>query len=404
MHFKKLIIPAIIFSLIIPTALAATAPKASYTDKIIEDFSEYTNPFSDTHLLMLEGKAAAELYRRGISNGYPDGEFKGHREINRAETVKFLLSARHETILEVEGDSAFTDVKPNHWFAPFVMMAQQDDITNGYPDNTFRAGNTINTVEFLKMFSRTFEIPENLPHNYVDISADAWYAPLAGIASTYELFPERDRNLDPNRKLTRTEVAIAIYNYFSLREDVMATPVQSKSSEKVEATPYSHHKLGEIDAEISIDLFGNLGGEHTLKLYKTLKEIQAAYPDKTKLVWNYFPKSSYNTTEYKTGNALECAADQDKFWEYLDIILEQSPSAFGQPLYLNAANNLGLKMNEFEICIAAEPYLGRVQRDKDQATSDELTVIPTFYINGKPHTGAKSYEYVDGIIKELLGE
>ena len=51
-------------------------PPAGFEDEVITNFVNYRNPFSDTVIDSLEGKAAAELYRRGVSADFLMGNSK----------------------------------------------------------------------------------------------------------------------------------------------------------------------------------------------------------------------------------------------------------------------------------------------------------------------------------------
>jgi len=168
--------------------------------------------FPDTSANTLEGKAAAELKEKKIINGYPDGEFKGSRSVNRAEIAKFILLAKGiEVPSTIQNKGQFTDVVDGAWYVPYIIVAQGKGILSGYPDGSFRPAQRVNTVEFLKIISKTFNLPENLGFNYSDIPKGAWYLPYVGVAEAYDLFPERGIQLFPGQELTRKEVAIAIY-------------------------------------------------------------------------------------------------------------------------------------------------------------------------------------------------
>lgn len=188
-------------------------PPAGYEDTVLTNIGDYQNPFPDTDMGQLAGKAAAELSRRTVVGGFPDGQFKGGRPVNRAEAAKFLLLARFETVADVSNTHSFPDVLDNQWFTKFVVTAAQKSIINGYPDGLFRPANQVNTAEFLKMLSLGFGLQLNLPHSYADVSAGDWFAPYAGIAQKYELFPGRSSLLHPESPLSREDVAVAIYQY-----------------------------------------------------------------------------------------------------------------------------------------------------------------------------------------------
>ncbi len=186
-------------------------PPAGYEEEVITTYNQ--NPFPDTDLSGLEGVAAAELYRRAVIGGYPDGEFKGSKEVNRAEAAKFLLYARYGTIEDLSNNGRFPDVLDGQWYVKFVVKAADLGIISGYPDKTFGPADTVNTAEFLKMLTLTFGLEENQPYSYSDVLSTDWYARYAGTAEAYDLFPERTTQLYPSQDLTRGEVAVAIYQY-----------------------------------------------------------------------------------------------------------------------------------------------------------------------------------------------
>lgn len=195
----------------------ATIPPAGFEDEVIVNLDAYKNPFPDTNSSYLEGKAAAELYRRGVIGGYPDGEFKGARFVNRAEAAKFLLLAKLGTVSELQNTGRFPDVKEGEWYVKFVIKAANLGIIEGHPDGNFRPQNTVNTAEFLKMLTKTFGLKEGLSYTYSDVNSTDWFARYAGVAQKYDIFPSRSMKLEPGRNMTRDEVAVAIYQYLRNR-------------------------------------------------------------------------------------------------------------------------------------------------------------------------------------------
>jgi len=171
------------------------------------------NPFPDLPSGSLVGKAASALRTLGIIGGYPDGQFKGDRPVNRAEAAKMLMLASQTPDSVNLTFGRFPDVKKSDWFGRYVMTAASNNVIAGYPDGTFKPANTINTAEFLKMITRAFNAPENMAHSYVDVPPDAWFNRFAGTAQKYDLFPGRSQKLLPASTLSRSDVAIAIYQY-----------------------------------------------------------------------------------------------------------------------------------------------------------------------------------------------
>lgn len=200
-----------------PATKNVTIPPAGFEDKVVVNPEDYKNPFPDTEISSLEGKAAAELYRRAVIGGYVDGEFKGYREVNRAEAAKFLLLTEFETVEDLQNTGKFRDVAEGEWYVKYVVKAANLGIIQGYKDGNFKPQNTVTTAEFLKMLTKTFGLEENLNYTYEDVKSTDWFAIYAGTAQKYDLFPGKTTNLDPGKNLTRDQVAVAIYQYLRNR-------------------------------------------------------------------------------------------------------------------------------------------------------------------------------------------
>ena len=200
-----------------PGGLWGEAPVATYADHVLTAPEFFRNPFTDTSLSTTAGKAAMELSRRGVISGFPDGTFRGSLSVNRAQAAKFLLVTRYGESGDVKNDGKFSDVPDGQWFTPYVLKAARKGIIVGYGSGLFKPENPVNTAEFLKMFSRAFGLPQKLPFSYKDVKQDDWFAPYAGIAQKYSLFPLRKTLLRPDQELTRNDVAIAIYEYLKRR-------------------------------------------------------------------------------------------------------------------------------------------------------------------------------------------
>lgn len=179
-----------------------------------------TVQFTDISRVTPEGSAAYALAERGIISGYSDGTFRPDLPVNRAEIIKLILKARNNNapIPDILYQGTFSDVPRNEWYVPYLTYGLQQGIISGYPDGTFKAGYLVNTAEFLKMITVAFGLREQMNYTYQDVAAQSWYARYAGIASAYNLFPERPVPfLQPERYLTRGEVAFALSRLLGLQ-------------------------------------------------------------------------------------------------------------------------------------------------------------------------------------------
>ena len=101
-------------------------------------------------------KFVGYLYIKGVVEGYGNGDFMPGNQINRAEALKMMLVAKSLQNLDFSGAiNPFSDVLIGDWHYNFVMIGYKLGIIEGYPDGTFKPGNSITRAEFTKIFTET---------------------------------------------------------------------------------------------------------------------------------------------------------------------------------------------------------------------------------------------------------
>lgn len=98
---------------------------------------------------------AASVY--GWIEGYTDGTFRPHQNINRAEALKIIVGSRFNSEDIAGGSENFTDVLEGDWFTPYVSFAVMKGYVSGYGDKTFRPGNDITRAEAAKILALVHE-------------------------------------------------------------------------------------------------------------------------------------------------------------------------------------------------------------------------------------------------------
>lgn len=185
----------------------------------VSDFGEIKSPslkpeiFSDIPGSHTYSSAIKYLKDNRIVKGYEDGTFRPNATLNRAEALKLILEA-NSIYAESTQKNNFSDVMNTAWFAPYVQTAFKRDIVKGYPDGTFKPGNTVSRAEFLKMAIATgeFPLPAFTSNPYPDVQTNAWYAPFFAFARDQKLIRTSTGNTAiPNNPITRGEAADVIY-------------------------------------------------------------------------------------------------------------------------------------------------------------------------------------------------
>ena len=104
--------------------------------------------------------------------------------------------------------------------------------------------------------------------------------------------------------------------------------------------------------------------------------------------------------------ASECAADQDKFWEYHDLVFSrqagENQGAFTKDKLLGMAQELSLDMTKFEPCLKNDQTLGRVRADTEEGQEAGVRGMPTFFINGQGLVGAQPLDVFKAAIDKIL--
>ncbi len=191
-------------------------------DMVHYDYNEnyYNSPdqnFTDVNRDSIVWDAANELYNRGIISGFPDGRFKGHLNLTRAEVAKLILLTKYESVGYVSNNGRFSDIRAGEWYEKYMITAVNEGIFNG-SSNVLRPGDYVSTAEFLAMIARAFDLRIASHHTYYDVPSNAWYVDFAGVAYKYGFFLHRGNRLEPWKSVTRNEAVVTIYQYLRDRE------------------------------------------------------------------------------------------------------------------------------------------------------------------------------------------
>ena len=108
------------------------------------------NDYSDVKVTQWFNKAISSMTKGEYVNGYPDGTFKPGQTITRAEFVTILVRFLDGV---TDGDSPFSDVKDSHWAKKYIVTAVEAGWIDGYPDGTFKPNEAITRAEAMKIMN-----------------------------------------------------------------------------------------------------------------------------------------------------------------------------------------------------------------------------------------------------------
>ncbi len=134
-------------------AVAMLLSVASFN--VFAEDAEEVVALTDVDTSSTVGKAVSRLVSLGIINGYPDGTFKPDNTITRAEFC--VVMVKFEGMQDFINPDAYTgfedlDTDENYaWVRPYVAMAVNRGIINGFEDGTFRAADPVTYEQAIKM-------------------------------------------------------------------------------------------------------------------------------------------------------------------------------------------------------------------------------------------------------------
>lgn len=129
-------------------------------------------------------KALRVLQQTGLLGGYPDGTFRPGQTINRAELLKILIgSIGTATVSPPTPGDCFPDVRAADWFSPYVCLAVSNGWVEGYPDGMFRPERQVTLVEALKMLATVRQYDTTGPRFPAEgYPRDQWFTPYIDTA------------------------------------------------------------------------------------------------------------------------------------------------------------------------------------------------------------------------------
>ena len=147
--------------------------------------------------------------------------------------------------------------------------------------------------------------------------------------------------------------------------------------------------LGNANAAVTIVAFTDYQCPSCAALHPALQRLVKENGDKVRLVARDFPLSQH-AEAFKAAEAAEAAREQGKYWEYVELLL-QNQSSLGVEKLKSFATQLGLDRTRFDAALDSHKFADAVQSDVDDGIKLGLKGTPSLFINGRRVT-ALSYE------------
>lgn len=177
--------------------------------------------------------------------------------------------------------------------------------------------------------------------------------------------------------------------YFSGRNtnvqpETVANNTEQKNIADINLRPISakDHVIGAKDATVTFVEYSDLECPFCKTFHATIQRLMDTYNDRVAWVYRHFPIAQLHSKAAKEAQATECAADQGKFWEYLNKVFEITPSNNGLDAaeLPKIASGLGLDVTTFNNCLGSTAHVADISQSVKDAETAGANGTPTSFI------------------------
>ncbi len=188
----------------------------------------------------------------------------------------------------------------------------------------------------------------------------------------------------------------------------------TQNLDKLKPINKEDHIRGNINAPVKIVEYSDTECPFCKRFHDTMKQVMDNEGKQGKVAWVYrhFPLDQLHSKARKEAEATECAGElggNDKFWAYLDRLMEITPANNGlDPAELpKIAQYVGLDTGKFNECLTSGRYAKKIEEHVQNAQATGGNGTPWSIVvakNGEkyPLSGAQPYESIKALIEQAL--
>jgi len=159
--------------------------------------------------------------------------------------------------------------------------------------------------------------------------------------------------------------------------------------------------LGPADAPVTIVEFSDYQCPACRGAHEVVRRLRSTYAGQIRWIFKDFPLKKHTDAQV-AAEAARCAGEQEKFWEYQDVLYASKEQDLPLDRLEQYAGQIGLATDAFKQCLGSRKYKDEVEREVREATQVGVDRTPTFLINGKMVTGGLAFERFKELIDQEL--
>jgi protein-disulfide isomerase len=143
---------------------------------------------------------------------------------------------------------------------------------------------------------------------------------------------------------------------------------------------------GSPEAPVVIVEFSDFQCPYCRSVEPTLRKVLAKYEGRVSLAYRDLPLRDIHPQAQLAAEASRCAAEQGKFWEYHDLLLE-NPDKLTREGLVDQARGVKVDEKQFDSCLSSGKYKAQIEQELQLGLRAGLTGTPGFFINGNMLSG-----------------
>ena len=164
------------------------------------------------------------------------------------------------------------------------------------------------------------------------------------------------------------------------------------------------HLLGPLEAPAQLIIYTDFTDPLAAQFVPIIKELKSQFGDDLVVVWRQHPLVN-NLFSNDAAIAIECAAKQDKLFDYAEQIALLSAQEQILPEWSELASELGLKVDDFNNCLTKPEVQATIDQWSSEAEALGAIGVPSSFLNKKLLSGVyplEDFTDSDGQVKSGL--
>lgn len=171
----------------------------------------------------------------------------------------------------------------------------------------------------------------------------------------------------------------------------------------------TRHFLGDPNAPVTIIEFSDFQCPYCGRFAANAgRQIIETYVKSGKARFGYIHFAFLGPESQWAAEASECAADQDRFWEYHDLLFVKLSGeervTFSKNNLKKFAGEIGLDQKQFDTCLDEGKFASVVSEQTGFSRQLGVQSTPSFLVNNRPLIGAQPFSAFQELIEAALDQ